>query len=120
VCKTSERDLRESLEEIVGSRFGTIFKRDSAQIPGRNFCLEVAEIYCCEGGRTVWIRTIHTAKKWACFSRQVRHRNQGSLRVFAVEERPYRADRTAADWHGIRGADLEQAVQQYGFLGTVF
>jgi hypothetical protein len=104
------QDKRERFERELGRncrRFGTIFKRDWAQIPMRKLCLKVYEIYCCEGGCTVHIRTIHTIDKWAWFSRQVRHGNRGILRVFVVEGRSYRADRTIVYWHGIRGADLE-------------
>jgi hypothetical protein len=71
--------------------------------PKAKLYFECAEIYCCEGGRTVRICTIRTAEKWARFSRQGRNRNQGSLRIFVVERQSYRTICTTTNWHDFRG-----------------
>jgi hypothetical protein len=66
VCKTSEeefeRDFQESFEkESEGNKMGTF--------PKEYFCVRVAEIYCCVGGRIVRIRTVYTIGRRARFSR---------------------------------------------------
>jgi hypothetical protein len=45
------------------------FPRELGHISQGKTYFEVAEIYCCEGGRTVQIRTVHTTGRRAQFSR---------------------------------------------------
>jgi hypothetical protein len=45
---------------------------------------------------------------------------EANLEYLLLKDSRTGVDRTAADWHTVRGANLEQVIQQYGFLGMGF